>query len=143
MPKSKKSPKRKRKIQGAAIKKFNQGPFIAAIKESMGSVTQAAKLMGCERQTIYNYMRAYPDIKKALETVRHGYAETCKEFARDNHLTALMEGSQQATAYELAKMDPKPLSGAIDPTKLGTEELIELQRLLNKAKPDGTEDSAI
>lgn len=131
----------KRKPQNT--RQYTADQMINALRESMGSVSTAAKRLKCKRPTIYNYMKAMPAVKNALEAIRNDYSETCKEFARDNHLTALMEGSPQATAYELSKMDPKPLGGGIDPTKLGTEELLELQRLMLKAKPDGPDESAI
>lgn len=142
MRKLKKSFKRKRG-KDITKKEFDPGEMALAIIECLGSIAQAARKLKCERATIYSYMKEFPEVKKALEKSRREYGETCKEYARDNHLTALMEGNPGATTYELNKMDPKPLPGSIDPTLLDKDELILLQKLLLKAKPNGPNESEV
>jgi hypothetical protein len=117
---------------------FEPEEVIAAIVEARGSVSDAATILGVKRQTVYNYKDKHPEIAEALEASRTQYKETCQELARDNHLTQLYGGHAAATAYELAKLEPKPDSVNIDPSKLTLEELAELRRLLLKAKPDGS-----
>lgn len=136
-------PQKPTKRKSVTERKFTPQQMIDAIEKSMGSVAVAARALKCKRPTIYNYMRAFPEVQKFLDKVRQSYKETCQEFARDNHLTALMQGDAGATHYELAKMEPKPIGVSIDPTKLPTNELLELQRLLLKAKPDGPDESEI
>jgi hypothetical protein len=109
----------------------------------MGSITDAARILGVTRQSIYIYREAYPEISTAIDESRKSYKEVCQEFARDNHLTGLMNGDTYATNYELSKMEPKPNGVNIDPTKLTDKELATLRKLLEKAKPDGADESAI
>jgi transposase-like protein len=118
---------------------FEPSDVIEAIEEARGSVTDAAEILGVKRQTIYNYMDKHPEIGEALTASRTQYTTTCQELARDNHLTQLFAGHAAATAYELAKLEPKPDSVNIDPAKLTVEELVELRRILAKGKPDGSD----
>lgn len=116
---------------------FGPEQVIEAFQASMGSVMDAARALQCERSTLYNYCKRYPEVQAALDDARGKYKETCVEFARDNHLTHLMDGEKEATAYELAKLEPKPDSINIDPNKLTLEEIATLRFLLEKGKPDG------
>jgi hypothetical protein len=122
-------------------KRFKPQEVVDAIVEWMGSVAKAARALNVERQTIYNYRNEYPEIAAAIETARNSYKETCQELGKDNHLTRLQDGDAAATAYELAKLEPKPISASIDTTKLTKDEVVELWRLLVKAKPDGDPES--
>jgi transposase-like protein len=125
------------KRQDVTNPQFEPEEVIAAIVEARGSVTDAAEILGVKRQTVYNYKDRHPEIAKALEDARGEYVSTCQELARDNHLTQLYGGHSAATAYELAKLEPKPDSVNIDPNKLTLEEIATLRHLLEKGKPDG------
>lgn len=113
-----------------------------AFRDAMGSVADAARILGCTRQTLYVYCRDYPQVQAALDESRKAYKETCQELARDNHLTQLLNGHAAATSYELEKMEPKPDGAYLDLSKLTKEEAIILHQLLQKAKPDGTAEKA-
>jgi len=121
---------------------FKPEDIIKAFQKSLGSVADAARLLDCTRQTLYVYCRNFPEIQVALDDVRNTFKDTCVELAKDNHLTALLEQNPHATAYEIAKLEPKADSVNIDPTKLTVEELAELRRLLEKGKPDGAAEHA-
>jgi hypothetical protein len=110
---------------------------IQAIRDAMGSMADAARALGADRTTLYLYRKRYPGVRQALDEVRAEYKESCSEFARDNHLSQLINGGKEATAYELAKLEPKPDSVNIDPNKLSLEEIATLRYLLEKGKPDG------
>lgn len=43
---------------------------IARIEECKGNLTMACKLIGCSRQTLYNYIKSHPTVQAALETAR-------------------------------------------------------------------------
>lgn len=139
MAKGRKSSKRR----DVTEKLFQPGQVVKAVKESLGSIADAARLLGVARQTIYIYKTEFPEIAKAIDEARSSYKDNCQELARDNHLTALINGDTYATNYELSKMEPKPNSVNIDPTKLTDKELATLRMLLEKAKPDGIDESAI
>lgn len=44
--------------------------IIAALKEANGYLSQAAGILKCSRQTIYNRIRDYPTIGRALDEIR-------------------------------------------------------------------------
>ena len=47
--------------------KFTQAQVIAALRETKGMVYLAAKRLGCEAQTIYNYRDRYPAVRAEME----------------------------------------------------------------------------
>src|SRR5574343_1053090 len=47
--------------------KFTQAQVIDALKETKGMVYLAAKRLGCEAQTIYNYRDRYPAVRAEME----------------------------------------------------------------------------
>lgn len=117
--------------------KWSMEEVIEAIHNSHGSMAGAARALNGDRTTMYLYRKRYPEVRRALEEARASYKDDCAEYAKDNHLAALLDGSKEATAYELAKLEPKPDSINIDPNKLTLEEIATLRRLLDKGKPDG------
>jgi predicted transcriptional regulator len=117
---------------------FDPQEVVDAIQEARGSVTDAARLLGATRQTVYSYIDKYPDVSAALDAARATYTKTCQELARDNHLTLLWNGNKEATNYELSKLEPKPDGLYLDMSKLTEEEAGTLHRLIQKAKPDGS-----
>lgn len=116
---------------------FSEEEVCEAFRETMGCVAESARRLDCDRTTLFLYVRNYPKVRQALDDARQSYKETCESFAKDNHLQRLMYGDKEATAYELAKLEPKPEGQFIDTTKLTAEELVQLRALLLKAKPDG------
>ena len=47
--------------------KFTQAQVIDALRETKGMVYLAAKRLGCEAQTIYNYRDRYPAVRAEME----------------------------------------------------------------------------
>ena len=45
--------------------KYTAAQMIEAIQEAEGNLTEAARILGCSRTTIYNYMERYVTIKEA------------------------------------------------------------------------------
>ena len=50
-----------------ARQKFTQAQVIDALRETKGMVYLAAKRLGCEAQTIYNYRDRYPAVRAEME----------------------------------------------------------------------------
>ena len=47
--------------------RYTQAQVIAALRETKGMVYLAAKRLGCEAQTIYNYRDRYPAVRAEME----------------------------------------------------------------------------
>ena len=47
--------------------RYTQAQVIAALRETKGMVYLAAKRLGCEAQTIYNYRDRYPAVRSEME----------------------------------------------------------------------------
>ena len=47
--------------------RYTQAQVIDALKETKGMVYLAAKRLGCEAQTIYNYRDRYPAVRAEME----------------------------------------------------------------------------
>lgn len=138
-----KNPKKPLKRIPVTEMQWSENEIISAIEESLGSVADAARILKAERTSIYVYIKRFPKIREALDKVRADYSEKCRELARDNHLTSLIKGEAPSTAYELNKMDPKPLGQSIDVMKLTDKELASLRALLEKGKPDGSIEQSL
>lgn len=50
--------------------KLTKTRVIDALKETRGVIMKAADILGCERQTIYNYRDRYEDVRAAIENTR-------------------------------------------------------------------------
>ena len=50
-----------------ARQRYTQAQIIDALKETKGMVYLAAKRLGCEAQTIYNYRDRYPAVRAEME----------------------------------------------------------------------------
>lgn len=50
--------------------KLNAGMVAKALIASRGMVTHAARALGCDRKTIYNYINQHPTVKAALDDAR-------------------------------------------------------------------------
>jgi len=50
-----------------ARQRYTQAQVIAALRETKGMVYLAAKRLGCEAQTIYNYRDRYPAVRAEME----------------------------------------------------------------------------
>lgn len=67
---------------------------IAAIQAADGLLTEAARRLGCSRQTVYKYAEKHPDVAQAIEEAREillGTAE-CElvKHIRGGNLTAII-----------------------------------------------------
>ena len=52
--------------------------IISALERSRGMITVAARLLKCSRQTVYNALRHFPEVKLALEDARELLLDTAE-----------------------------------------------------------------
>jgi hypothetical protein len=138
--------------------KFTQAQVIAALRETKGMVYLAAKRLGCEAQTIYNYRDRYPAVRAEMEQ-QDGEVDDAAEMKL---YQAIIAGEPWAVQFRLRTKGKGrgyvervqqevsgPDGGPIqtehvekhDLSKLTSEQLRELRGLLAKAATDGTADA--
>jgi hypothetical protein len=127
---------------------------IAALRETKGMVYLAAKRLGCEAQTIYNYRDRYPAVRAEMEQ-QDGEVDDAAEMKL---YQAIIAGEPWAVQFRLRTKGKGrgyvervqqevsgPDGGPIqtehvekhDLSKLTSEQLRELRGLLAKAAVDG------
>ena len=133
--------------------KFTQAQIIDALKETKGMVYLAAKRLGCEAQTIYNYRDRYPAVRAEMEQ-QDGEVDDAAEMVL---YKAIMAGEPWAVQFRLRTKGKGrgyvervqqevsgPNGGPIqtehtekhDLSKLTSDQLRELRGLLAKATTD-------
>jgi hypothetical protein len=138
--------------------KFTQAQIIDALRETKGMVYLAAKRLGCEAQTIYNYRDRYPAVRAEMEQ-QDGEVDDAAEMKL---YQAIIAGEPWAVQFRLRTKGKGrgyvervqqevsgPDGGPIqtehvekhDLSKLTSEQLRELRGLLAKAATDGTADA--
>jgi len=133
--------------------KFTQAQVIDALKETKGMVYLAAKRLGCEAQTIYNYRDRYPAVRAEMEQ-QDGEVDDAAEMKL---YQAIIAGEPWAVQFRLRTKGKGrgyvervqqevsgPNGGPIqtehtekhDLSKLTSDQLRELRGLLAKATTD-------
>jgi hypothetical protein len=132
-------------MSGSNEPKFEPEEVIEAIEQSFGRVTQVAAILECNRETVYQYCKRFPEIQKALDKVRADREKQSVELAQDALMNALWDGKSWAVQRVLDRLEPQE-DGLIDPTKLTKEQLVTLHTLLELARPkrhkEAVDDSA-
>ena len=142
----------------ATRQKFSQQQVIDALKETKGMIYLAAKRLGCDAKTIYNYRDRYPAVRAEMEQ-QDGEVDDAAEMVL---YKAIMAGEPWAVQFRLRTKGKGrgyvervqqevsgPDGGPIqtehvekhDLSKLTSEQLRELRGLLAKAATDGTADA--
>ena len=138
--------------------RYTQAQVIDALRETKGMVYLAAKRLGCEAQTIYNYRDRYPAVRAEMEQ-QDGEVDDAAEMKL---YQAIIAGEPWAVQFRLRTKGKRrgyvervqqevsgPDGGPIqtehvekhDLSKLTSEQLRELRGLLAKAATDGTADA--
>lgn len=133
--------------------KFTQAQIIDALRETKGMVYLAAKRLGCEAQTIYNYRDRYPAVRAEMEQ-QDGEVDDAAEMKL---YQAIIAGEPWAVQFRLRTKGKGrgyvervqqevsgPNGGPIqtehtekhDLSKLTSDQLRELRGLLAKATTD-------
>ena len=86
-------------IQSIAKKgeKYTAAQVIAAVRETKGMLTIAAKRLGCDPVTIYRYVREYPTVAAAVKEQR----ESVTDMAELALYKAIQEGEGWAVCFYL------------------------------------------
>lgn len=71
--------------------------MIEAIEKSNGILAQAAKLLNCSRQTVYNYIEKYATVKAAYEEAN----ETTIDFVESKLLEQIKAGNSRLIEFYL------------------------------------------
>lgn len=71
--------------------------FIDALTRTRGMVTAAAKVLNCDRQTIYNAIEKFPEVKECLATAR----EHSLDLAELSLMSAVGKGEAWAVCFYL------------------------------------------
>ena len=58
--------------------RFTTQEIIEALKATKGMVFLAAKRLGCHHQTVYNYMKRYPTVRRAKEFEDGNLGDMCE-----------------------------------------------------------------
>ena len=137
----------------APRQKFTQAQVIDALRETKGMVYLAAKRLGCEAQTIYNYRDRYPAVRAEMEQ-QDGEVDDAAEMKL---YQAIIAGEPWAVQFRLRTKGKGrgyvervqqevsgPNGGPIqtehtekhDLSKLTSDQLRELRGLLAKATTD-------
>lgn len=77
--------------------KYKAQQMIDAIVEAKGILTEAAKKLGCSRQTLYNYMKRYTTVKEAYNEAN----EKNKDFVEGKLMDAIDKGNVTAMIFFL------------------------------------------
>jgi len=76
---------------------YSPEQMIEALRQSRGLVSLAAEMMGCARQTVYEYMEAFPEIRQAREDARHGMLDVAEGML----FKKIQEGDMTAIIFYL------------------------------------------
>jgi hypothetical protein len=133
--------------------RYTQKQIIDALKETKGMVYLAAKRLGCEAQTIYNYRDRYPAVRAEMEQ-QDGEVDDAAEMKL---YQAIIAGEPWAVQFrlrtkgkgrgyvervqnEVSGQDGGPIqterTEKHDLSKLTSDQLRELRGLLAKATTD-------
>jgi len=136
-----------------AKQKYTQAQVITALRDTKGMVYLAAKKLGCEAQTIYNYRDRYPAVRAEMEQ-QDGEVDDAAEMKL---YQAIIAGEPWAVQFRLRTKGKGrgyvervqqevsgPNGGPIqtehtekhDLSKLTSDQLRELRGLLAKATTD-------
>ena len=73
--------------------------LLQVLNKTLGNITAACKVVGINRATFYNYVRADPDFAAAVKEVD----EVCLDAAVDSLFQQMREGNAKATIFYLEK----------------------------------------
>lgn len=106
--------------------------IVSALERSRGMVSIAARLLGCNRQTIYNAAKVHPEIKEALD----GERELMLDTAELKLIESVNKGQSWAVCFFLKTQGRK--RGYIEKQDLGLEAstLEELVLLAQKRRKE-------
>ena len=81
----------------AGINGYKIDEVIKAIHDANGLLAPAARILGCSRNTMYNYARKYKTVQQAIDEAR----DTTLDFAEQQLMKAVKAGSVPAIMFLL------------------------------------------
>ncbi len=63
-----------------AVKKYTVDQVAGALREGNGILSVAAKILGCHRNTIYNYLEDHPELKDLVEECRETLVDEAEQI---------------------------------------------------------------
>ena len=134
-------------------RRYKQEEILEAIKKSGGFLTKAAEQLGCTYHTVWNYLKKYKSLQKALEEIKEkqlDFAES-KLIGEINasNLTAIIfylkcKGKDRGyiERHEITGKDGGPITQkqvpVLDLSSLSDDELALAEKLGLKAGGNGT-----
>lgn len=123
----------------AEQEKFTQEQVIEAVKAAKGKIATAARKLGCDRQTIYNYAERYPEIQGVIDQERDIFLDEVEDAlsarikAGDTTaiifaLKTLGKSRGYIERQELTGKDGEPINQG-----LNTQQAIELLKSMRNA----------
>lgn len=82
---------------GGKPQKFTPEQIAAALRATRGLLSDAAKQLGCSRQTISDYLERYPELKTVIVEAR----EAMLDFAEAKLYQHIAEGSERLLQFHL------------------------------------------
>ena len=83
-----------------AKERYTAQQVIDALRKARGIMAVAAKLLGCTRYTVYNYIARYPTVAKAYQEQR----DTIVDIAEGKLVAMLDAGEWPAVKYTLSTL---------------------------------------
>ena len=82
-------------------RKYGIDDFKEAIKGCMGNKSLIRRRLGCSSQTLYVYLRRYPELEELVKLEREIYKDELIDIARLKLRSALLEGRPYAVCLVL------------------------------------------
>lgn len=73
--------------------------LLKALEKNLGIITPSCREVGCTKKTYYDYIKADPEFKKAVEAL----SETALDLAEAMLLVKIKEGSERSIHFYLSR----------------------------------------
>lgn len=83
--------------------KYDVQDMVKVIEQSRGLLTHAADALGCDRKTIYNYAKEYPEVQAAIDSAR----DRMTDVAEGKLFQKISEGDNTALIFYLKTQGKK------------------------------------
>lgn len=86
---------------------YDYNKIVAAIRTAHGKITLAAQIVGCRRETIYEYAKKYKTVQSAIDESRLTFDEGLLDLAEAKLRGAILNDESWAIKYALDKKGAK------------------------------------
>lgn len=99
----------------ARTKRFKPEKVIEALRATRGMVALAAEKLQCDRNTVYNYIEEYPEVKEVVESCRDKMLDVAEIKLEE----AIRQGQPWAITFSLKTIGKK--RGYVDKQEVSAE----------------------